>query len=69
MLVDSASSAKYSVIKSHILHQFVSQHYEPQHYYSYNDITKQNTAHCGLIKVIEKCTNFYFGTEKLPPKF
>ena len=21
------------------------------------------------IKVIEKCTNFYFGTEKLPPKF
>ena len=20
-------------------------------------------------KVIEKCTNFYFGTEKLPPKF
>ena len=22
-----------------------------------------------LIKVIEKCTNFYFGTEKLPPKF
>ena len=23
----------------------------------------------GLFKVIEKCTNFYFGTEKLPPKF
>ena len=22
-----------------------------------------------LLKVIEKCTNFYFGTEKLPPKF
>ena len=22
-----------------------------------------------FIKVIEKCTNFYFGTEKLPPKF
>ena len=21
------------------------------------------------LKVIEKCTNFYFGTEKLPPKF
>ena len=21
------------------------------------------------IKVIEKCTNFYFGTKKLPPKF
>ena len=21
------------------------------------------------IKVIEDCTNFYFGTEKLPPKF
>ena len=21
------------------------------------------------VKVIEKCTNFYFGTEKLPPKF
>ena len=22
-----------------------------------------------IIEVIEKCTNFYFGTEKLPPKF
>ena len=22
-----------------------------------------------FFKVIEKCTNFYFGTEKLPPKF
>ena len=22
-----------------------------------------------LFKVIEKCTNFYFGTGKLPPKF
>ena len=22
-----------------------------------------------LLKVIEKCTNFYFRTEKLPPKF
>ena len=22
-----------------------------------------------FLKVIEKCTNFYFGTEKLPPKF
>ena len=21
------------------------------------------------VKVIEKCTNIYFGTEKLPPKF
>ena len=21
------------------------------------------------LKVIEMCTNFYFGTEKLPPKF
>ena len=21
------------------------------------------------LKVIEKCTNLYFGTEKLPPKF
>ena len=25
--------------------------------------------HWQLFKVIEKCTNFYFGTEKLPPKF
>ena len=23
----------------------------------------------GLLKVIEKCTDFYFGAEKLPPKF
>ena len=22
-----------------------------------------------ILKVIEKCTNFYFGAEKLPPKF
>ena len=24
---------------------------------------------CQELKVIEKCTNFYFGTEKLPPEF
>ena len=26
-------------------------------------------AHYSQFKVIEKCTNFYFGIEKLPPKF
>ena len=32
-----------------------------------NNTTKGNTSL--MLKVIEKCTNFYFGTEKLPPKF
>ena len=26
-------------------------------------------VYISIVKVIEKCTNFYFGTEKLPPKF
>ena len=30
--------------------------------------THQSTVNVCL-KVIEKCTNFYFRTEKLPPKF
>ena len=29
-----------------------------------NDLNRNNN-----VKVIEKCTNFYFGTEKLRPKF
>ena len=34
------------------------------------DILKiSSTADNSTVKVIEKCTNFYFGTEKLPPKF
>ena len=28
-----------------------------------------HNCHLLYVKVIEKCTNFYFGTEKLPPKF
>ena len=33
-------------------------------------VTRLTTfSHHTKFKVIEKCTNFYFGTEKLPPKF
>ena len=31
--------------------------------------SKSRSSATVVIKVIEKCTNFYFGTEKLPPKF
>ena len=34
-----------------------------------NDVNFANQDWILLFKVIEKCTNFYFGTEKLPPKF
>ena len=38
---------------------------------SYDNISNILIQHARaiLVKVIEKCTNFYFGTEKLPPKF
>ena len=38
---------------------------------THNSIDYSLTMALGLLdlKVIEKCANFYFGTEKLPPKF
>ena len=35
----------------------------------YEMLIRLNDIIHNFIKVIEKCTNFYFGTEKLPPKF
>ena len=37
--------------------------------YSAKKINRSPKIRVRHIKVIEKCTNFYFGTEKLPPKF
>ena len=35
----------------------------------YNPSIRDNYNEQRTVKVFEKCTNFYFGTEKLPPKF
>ena len=38
-------------------------------YHTQVDTVMLNVSWTSFVKVTEKCTNFYYGTEKLPPKF
>ena len=54
-----------NVLQTQLMEYFKSHNVIASQQYGF----RSNRSTERIIKVIEKCTNFYFGTEKLPPKF